>query len=118
MRHPKLTLALLFALFTASCGGPSYVRGKDNPEIDEYAMSTGLDKKDLEDLFEQNSKSLLQSGAMKRWKDSSKDGKEVIVAIFGVKNETSEHIDSQLDALLSKFETQLVNSGEVTVISH
>jgi uncharacterized protein (TIGR02722 family) len=111
-------LALLAALVVAGCGGPAYVRGKDNPEIDEYAMSTGLDKKDLEDLFDQNSKSLLDSGAMKRWKNASRDGKEETVAIFQVKNETSEHIDSQLDALLSKFETQLVNSGYVTVISH
>ena len=108
---------LASTLFTTGCGGPSYVRDSDLPEIDEYAMSTGLDKRDLERLFDQNAKSLMGSGAMQRWKDSSRDGKEVTVAIFPVKNETSEHIDSQLAALLSKFETQLVNGGYVTVIS-
>ena len=112
-------IAFVAGLFAAGCGGgPSYVRGSDMPELDEYAMSTGLDKKDLEKLFDDNAKNLLNSGAMNRWKDASREGKEPTVAIFRVKNETSEHIDSQLDALLSKFETQLVNSGYVTVISH
>ena len=110
-------LALVPLVF-AGCGGPSYVRGSENPELDEYAMSTGLDKKDLQKLFKQNSASLLKSGAMKRWKDASRDGKEPTVAIFPIKNETSEHIDSQLQALLSDFETELVNSGYVTVISY
>lgn len=108
---------LVSAMSSTGCGGPAYVRDSDLPEIDEYAMSTGLDKRDLERLFDQNAKSLMSSGAMQRWKDASRDGKDVTVAIFPVKNETSEHIDSQLAALLSKFETQLVNGGYVTVIS-
>ncbi len=112
------TLALGSALTLAGCGGPAYVRGSENPELDEYAMSTGLDKKDLQKLFKQNIESLLKSGAMKRWKDASRDGKEPTVAIFPIKNETSEHIDSQLLSLLSDFETELVNSGYVTVISY
>lgn len=121
-RHSLLQRALggallASALFAVGCGGPAYVRDSDLPELDEYAMSTGLDKRDLERLFNENTKSLMASGAMQRWKDASRDGKEVTVAIFPVKNETSEHIDSQLSALLSKFETQLVNGGYVTVIS-
>ncbi|MCA9544372.1 MAG: penicillin-binding protein activator LpoB, partial [Myxococcales bacterium] len=112
------TLILATGLLTTACGGgPAYVRGSEAPELDNYAMSTGLDKRDLEKLFDENAKSLMESGAMRRWKDASRDGKEPTVAIFPVKNETSEHIDSQLQALLSKFETQLVNSGYVTVIS-
>jgi penicillin-binding protein activator len=121
MNHIRL-LTLGFALasmaLTACSGSPSFVRGSENPELDEYAMSTGLDKKDLEKLFNQNAKSLLESGAMRRWKDMANDGKEQTVAIFPVTNETSEHIDSQLSALLSKFETQMVNSGYVAVISY
>ncbi len=111
-------LPLSLALLLLGCGGPAYVRGSENPELDEYAMSTGLDKRDLEKLFEENSKSLLSSGAMTRWKRAAMQGKEATVAIFPVSNETSEHIDSQLQSLLSKFETALVNSGNVTVISH
>ncbi|MCA9539684.1 MAG: penicillin-binding protein activator LpoB [Myxococcales bacterium] len=118
-RLPFLTFSLIAALAAFACSsGPAFVRGGDNPELDEYAMSTGLDKKDLEKLFAQNSESLLKGGAMRRWKEMSADGKEAKVAIFAIKNETSEHIDSQLNALLSKFETDLVNSGYVTVISH
>lgn len=112
------SLALLATLATvAACGGPAYVRGSDHPELDEAVMSTGLDKKDLEQLFKENNKSLLNSAAMTRWKDLAKEGKEATVAIFPVKNDTSEHIDDQLNALLADFETELVNSGSVTVIS-
>jgi len=112
------SIAALTASLAACSGSPAYVRGSDNPDIDEYAMSTGLDKKDLENLFGQNSKSLLESGAMRRWREMSREGKEPRLAIFPVKNETSEHVDSQLQALLSKFETDLVNSGYVTVVSY
>lgn len=118
MRHTLALFTLLVssALVLSACG-PSYVRGSEMPELDEYAMSTGFDKRDLETLFNKNQKSLMASGAMRRWKDAARSGKEQQVAIFPVKNETSEHIDSELAALLSKFETTLVNSGEVTVIS-
>lgn len=106
----------LFALVLLACGGdPAFVRGDEHPELDEYAMSTGLDKRDLEKLFKANSKSLLESGVVKRW---AKAEKPPTLAIFPVTNETSEHIDSQLQALLSKFETDLINSGNATVISY
>lgn len=118
MTRTLYALCAAALLTTTACGGPSYVRGSENPELDEYAMSTGLDKRDLESLFKQNADSLKKSGAMNRWKDASRAGKEPTVAIFPIKNETTEHIDSQLDALLSDFETELVNSGYVTVISH
>lgn len=114
---PLSASILLGSLVTTGCGGPAFVRDTDLPTIDEYALSTGLDRRDLERLFAENEQSLAQSGAMRRWKDASREGKELTVAIFPVRNETSEHIDSQLSALLSKFETQLVNSGYVTVVS-
>lgn len=113
-----LPTALLVAACLAACGGPAYVRGSDNPDLDKAVMSTGLDKEDLKQLYKDNSKSLLASAAMTRWKDAARDGKEATVAIFPVKNETTEHIDDQLSALLADFETDLVNSGNVTVISH
>jgi hypothetical protein len=112
------SLGLIFSSFAACSGTPVHVRGEDVPELDEYAMSTGFDKRDLEKLFADNTKSLMESGAMRRWKSAADGGKEPTVAILPVRNETSEHIDSQLQALLSKFETKLVNSGYVTVVSH
>ena len=122
MRTPPLRTALTLlttaALAVSACGGPAYVRGSDNPDLDKAVMSTGLDKVDLQQLFKDNTKSLLSSAAMTRWKDAAKDGKEQTVAIFQVKNDTSEHIDDQLNALLADFETELVNGGSVTVISH
>lgn len=118
LRATFLTTLLASAFIFSGCGGPAFVRGDEVPELDEYAMSTGLDKRDLEKLFNENAKSLLASGAMQRWKSAAREGKEPTVAIFPMRNETSEHIDSQLQALLSKFETQLINSGNVTVISH
>ncbi len=81
-------------------------------------MSTGLDKKDLKTLFDQNSESLSKSRQMTKWKDLSMEDKAATVAILPIRNDTSEHIDSQLQALLSDFETQLVNDGVVNVVSY
>ena len=115
LRH--VIILTIFSLL-AGCGGPGYVRGSENPDLDKYAMSTGLDKADLKTLFDKNSKSLMDSGAMKRWRRMATNGDEATVAIFPIKNNTTEHIDNQLKSLLSDFETALVNSGEVNVVSH
>jgi PBP1b-binding outer membrane lipoprotein LpoB len=78
-------------------------------------MSTGLDKVDLEKLFDQNSDDLRAS---RFYRGLSSGGERSQVAIYPFKNETTEHIGPQLQALLSKMETQLVKEGVVTVISH
>jgi hypothetical protein len=39
------------------------------------------------------------------------------VAVLPLRNETSEHVESALDALISDIETTLVNAGHVRVIS-
>lgn len=119
MRKRPLSWPCLLAaapLLLACSGGPSYVRGSEMKELDEYAMSTGLDKRDLEGLFEQNWASLEGSGLVQEWRGAAQGGTKHTVAVFPFANETSEHIDSQLDALLSKVETRLVNSRSVTVI--
>lgn len=105
-------LSLILALAALGCG-PSYVRGTEEPGLDAYAMSTGLDKVDLEKLLDENMKSLLASAVVAKWKES---GEPPIVSIFPVANETSEHIRDQLDALLSKVETQFINGGIATVV--
>lgn len=112
----KTAIPILFVYFVApaiGCG-PTYVRDTDKPDIDEYAMSTGLDKKDLERLFEENLESLMKSATVSNW---SRMEKQPRIAIFPIANETSEHISSQLAALLSKIETRFVNGGMAEVVS-
>ena len=113
----KLIIGLLATVLSISqigCG-PSYVRGSESPELDEYAMSTGLDKRDLEKLFDENIKSLMASALAEKWKAESEPP---VVSLFPIANETSEHVRDQLDALLSKMETTLINGGVVTVVDH
>ena len=50
---------------------------------------------------------------IRRWQ--SENGPAV--AVMPLRNETSEHVDSALDALISDIETTLVNAGHVRVIS-
>lgn len=100
-----------------ACGGTgesTYVRGDEVHGIDQPAMSTGLDRADLDELFGQNLDSLLGSKFYRNLAASEPKS----VAIFPFKNETSEHIGPQLQTLLSKVETQLVNDGVVDVYSH
>jgi hypothetical protein len=99
-------------LLAAGCGGPTYVRDTDVKNLDEYAMSTGLDKRDIERLYDENARSLMESAVVGQWKKEPP-----VVAIFPITNETSEHVGPQLDALLSKLETQFVNGGYAQVVS-
>jgi penicillin-binding protein activator len=107
-------IAAGLGLAAGACG-PTYVRGEEVAGLDDYAMSTGLDKKDLEKLFDANIKSFMESAVVAQWKAAPTPPN---VSIFPIANETSEHVRDQLDALLSKMETQLINSGIATVVDH
>ena len=111
-------LLLSTALVAPACGGPTYVRDTEEPELDSYTMSLRFDRRDLDRLYEDNIKKLLSSGILKTWEKQSAMGNAPVVAIFPMRNETSEHIGPQLDTLLSKFETDLVNKSPVDVVSH
>ena len=103
-------------ILTLSLGcGPTYVRDTDVDDLDEDAMGTGLDRKDLDRLFAENLESLFASAVARSWKQSATD-EMATVAIEPFINETSEHIDGALEALLSKLETRFVNDGEVLVL--
>jgi PBP1b-binding outer membrane lipoprotein LpoB len=98
----------------SGCGGKEYVRGSSDPSIDNPAMSTGIDKDDIQRMLSENLNNLRVSPVMEQWRaDRGKDS----VAVFPFQNETTEHIDSQLSAILSEAETWLVDSAVVTVIS-
>jgi uncharacterized protein (TIGR02722 family) len=113
----SLALALLLAGLGAAGCKPKAVRGgagTDNPNLDQGAMSTGLDKVDLDYLSRTNLDKLFTSPIWAQWKTG---GAQPVVAIWPIKNDTSEHVDDQLLTLLSNLETEFINSGVVAVVS-
>ena len=107
-------LVMLGLALTGTGCGKEYVRGSQDPSIDNPAMSTGIDKDDIQRMLSENLNNLRVSPIMEQWRsDRGKDS----VAVFPFQNETTEHIDSQLSAILSEAETWLVDSSVVTVIS-
>jgi uncharacterized protein (TIGR02722 family) len=108
-----MVLLLAAPLELVGCGGPKAVRGSEVAGLDDQAMSTGLDKRDLEAMLHENMQALQTSAVIKRWEQEQGPA----VAVLPLRNETSEHIDSSLDALLADIETTLVNAGHVRVIS-
>lgn len=108
-------VAGLASVLSLGCGSDKeYVRGAHDPSIDNAAMSTGLDKDDVQRALHTLLDHMRTAPIMDRWRSNGGNSK---VAIAPFKNETSEHIDSQLQALLGETETWLVNSGTVTMIS-
>lgn len=104
----------LVAISTVTaCGGPRAVRGEEVAGLDDQAMGTGLDKRDLQKLLNENLTALESSAVVKRWQAESQPR----IAILPFRNETSEHIDSALASLSSDIETKLVNAGHVRLIS-
>ncbi len=102
------------AFSTAGCG-PTYVRGSDDPSIDNAAMSTGLDKDDIQRMLKENLDKMRVAPIMDKWRE---DHAQDTVAIFPFENGTDQHIDSMLDATLSEAETWLVDSNTVVVVDH
>src|SRR5262249_14595866 len=103
----------LIALGVLGCGGPKPVRGEEVAGLDDEAMSTGLDKRDLQKMLHENMKAMQSSAVIKRWQSEN----QPTLAILPLRNETSEHVDAALDSLLSDIETTLVNAGHVRVVS-
>ena len=104
---------------TAGCGGGrEYVRGTDDPGIDQPAMSTGLDKDDIETALQKLLNELREAPIMVEWRTRAGQNDKATVAIAPFINETTEHIDSQLDVMLSETETWLAGSNVVRVVSH
>jgi uncharacterized protein (TIGR02722 family) len=105
------TFFVLSAVLVAC--GPKAVRDSDVAGLDDEAMSTGLDRKDLERLLRENMNALEKAPVLQRWAAEDKPA----VAVIPLRNETTEHVESTLDALISDIETTLVNAGHVRVIS-
>jgi uncharacterized protein (TIGR02722 family) len=110
----KSFLLMLVATLSGACGGgPKAVRGSDVAGLDDEAMGTGLDRRDLQLMLHENMESLQNSALVKRWESENRPA----VAVLQMRNDTSEHIDSVLNALITEVETTLVNAGHVRVIS-
>ncbi|RAL20427.1 penicillin-binding protein activator LpoB [Lujinxingia litoralis] len=108
-----LSMLSLLVMLLVGCGSPQYVRDTEEPRLDEYTMSLRFDRQDLDRLYQENIDELLTSRIVRQWDR----GESPVVAIFPMRNETSEHIGPQLDTLLSKFETDLVNQTAASVVS-
>lgn len=107
-------LAATVGVSVTACGGPTAVRGEEVKGLDEEAMSTGLDKRDLQRMLHDNMNVLQESAVVKRWQAENRP----TLAVLPIRNDTSEHIESSLDALISDVETVLINGGHVRVVSH
>ena len=119
MSTSSIRLASVCAcLLVAACSsGPRAVRGSDEPGLDHSAMSTGLDRKDLQQMVSDNMTALEASAIVAEWKKQTDRTKRPGLAVLPMENQTSEHIDGALSALVSDVETRLVNFGAVRVVS-
>jgi PBP1b-binding outer membrane lipoprotein LpoB len=104
---------LLVALAGLGCAGPKAVRGSDTPGLDHAAMGTGLDRRDLSQMLRENVESMKTARVVQVWTADNSPP----VTVLPIRNETSEHIDSALGALISEVETNLINNFPVRVIS-
>lgn len=112
-RYLGLLLIAALSSLMACRSAPRAVRGTDEPGLDYEAMSTGLDRRDLQRMLNENMQVMRNSAVVQRWMQEDRPA----VAVLPLQNETSEHIDSALNALISDIETQLINWGAVRVVS-
>jgi penicillin-binding protein activator len=117
MTHTTRFMVLASLITTATALGcasqPRAVRGDDEPGLDYHAMSTGLDRRDLQKMLNENMETMRRAAVVQRWLAENRPA----VAVMPIRNETSEHIDSALQALISDVETNLIEWGAVRVIS-
>src|SRR6187431_632229 len=93
-RSLVLSIASVASLLAIGCG-PKAVRGEEVAGLDD------------------NMQALQASPVVVRWQKENGP----TVSVLPLRNETTEHIDSQLDSLISDIETTLVNAGHVQMIS-
>ncbi|MBW2419272.1 MAG: penicillin-binding protein activator LpoB [Deltaproteobacteria bacterium] len=116
-----LLAAAAVALLASSGGGCATQvsrggEGTGNPGLDNAPMSTGLDKRDIDYLVDQNLGALFESSFWRR-EVVGQRGEPLLVTIYPIRNDTSEHLNDEMNTLLSSIETALVDSGEVGVVS-
>ncbi|MEZ4279086.1 MAG: CsgG/HfaB family protein [Myxococcota bacterium] len=112
-----LVLSLAALVLVSSGCAPRALRGGEgtaNPDLDRPAMSVLLDRDDITYLVD-GYLGRLESSAF--WQQRVKgSAKQPILAIWPIRNATSQHLDDQMLWLLSSIETSLINSGAVAVV--
>jgi penicillin-binding protein activator len=111
LRFVPVLAACVLAL---GCGGKETVRGADDPSIDSHAVSTGLDKEDIQRACKQILDKMRVSPVMNEWRTTNP---APVIAVFPFQNSTSEHIDSMLDTILNETETWILESNVATVVA-
>lgn len=101
-------------LSLAACSGPKFERGSDDASIDKAALSTGLDREDLEGALTEWYAEFAASGFVTG--SDAEDPKSI--SVLSIENNTTEHISSGLRSLITSVETKLVNSGVFIVVAN
>ena len=109
----RFLIASAVCLFLVACSSPTVTRGSDDPEIDELALSTRLDRRDLDLALNEWITAFDESP----FRVGLPEGDRTI-AIIKIDNDTSEFIGSALQNLIESFETRLVNEQQFVVVSH
>lgn len=111
-------LAAALAIVPGAGCAPQAVRGgpgTGEPELDQPALSVGLDREDINYLVSENIASLASSRFWTRTVE--KAATPPTVAIWPIENRTTQHLEDQADTILSSIETSLVKTGDVRVVA-
>ncbi len=103
----KISLFVL-PLFLFACEPVQVVNLDNQEEVADMQNVMGLEYRDWEKTADKMVKSMIDSGRLDK-----KDGKEYILAVGRITNDTMQRIDT--DLLVKKIRTQLTNSGKVMV---
>jgi len=119
MRRPAIVTAVALAALGVAAAGcaPRAIRGGEgtaHPDLDRPAMSVTLDRDDITYLVADYLQQLEPSPF---WQEAILGApKPPVVAIWPIRNATTQHLDDQMLTLLSSIETALVNTGAVRVV--
>lgn len=111
-RVASVALGLGLLALQPACG-PEVVRGSDDPSVDRKAVSTSLDKEDMKRALKETLNKFRSSPVMNQWRT---ENPKPLVAVFPFQNSTTEHIESQLDTILSETEAWILEAGTVRII--
>ncbi len=99
---------LLLLLAAGGCASPARIIGIDSDEA--LVTVSGIDPADWQRAAEENIRSLLASGALRRT-----DGQQPVVMISRIRNYTMMHLESQI--LTDKIRRAILPSGQAKVSS-